>query len=101
MGSIDTVPSADALTGTVIVRVAAGAEAGSGNRVVVVTAGFGPDNNSGTMSTTSTSKMLAPTSLCLTRRSMSSSGGALIAARFRRQDAGLLQPIECRAHGVK
>jgi hypothetical protein len=81
VGSTASVPSASALTGTVIVRVAGGAEAGSGNTSGA--AGFGPDSNSGTMSTTSTSKMLAPTSLCLTRRSMSSSRGALIAARFR------------------
>ncbi len=68
----------------------------------------GPDNNSGTISTISTTKIVAPIRRSLTRRSMSMSilfmiigWRSIFGKARRRQDTAGLEPIHCRPDRVE
>jgi len=73
-------------SGAIAARVAGGA------------AGFGPDSNSGTTNTTSATRIDAPISRSLTRRSITAS---IFGKRRARQQSFRLEPIERRTHGMK
>ena len=77
---------------SVTIRVGSGALAGS--FIIVGAEGFGPDNSSGTTSTTSATKIEAPISRSLTRRSITAKY-----IREARRAAAILPPPANRARG--